>query len=156
MFGITWLTPKCLVREIIHRKHHHYLYISCHFDNGLVELWAIQAKSPFKGSKWQEERYSLGKVMAMNWYKPKNFYDLDRSMQTMAEWVYRKKLQGKEIDLSEIKEYSKQSMKKTFEKKRVWTREDFVKAGASGQAKVREMYGKGSVFFRTYKTKKVK
>lgn len=156
MFGIQWLTPKCIAREVIHCKRNHYIYVTRHFDNGLIEFWAMQSKSPYKGEKWYEERYSLGKISGDNWIKPKNFYDLDRTMQTMAEWIYQCKIQGKKVDIETVRMYSNEGMKKTLKEKKVYTREDFVNFGKLGQVKVKEKYGlKNSVLFRWNPKKKL-
>lgn len=140
MFGIQWLTPKCIAKEVIRKKDNHYIYITREYNNGLKEFWAIQSKSPYKGSKLYKEKYSLGKITGDHWIKPKDFYDLDRRMMGMAEWVYHHKILNKKVDYEQGRAYDAKGMKTALKKKKVYTREDFVNFGKLGQEKVMAKY----------------
>ncbi len=152
MFGLQWLTPKCIAREVIHCKRNHYVYISRHFDNGLIEFLAIKSRNPYTH---QEDKCRLGKISGDNWIKPNNFYNLGRTMQVTAEWIYQNKIRGRRVDMEDVRVYSREGMKKTLKEKKVYTREDFVNFGKQGQEKIKEKYGlANSVLFRWNKRKK--
>jgi hypothetical protein len=152
MLGIHWLCPKCIVKEKIHWKRNHYLYVTRHFDNGNVEMWAIASKNPYKKTK--EEKYYLGKVVGDFWIKPKKFYNLDRSMIVLTEKLFTK-VSGFKVDKGEGGAYTLKGMKKQMKEKKVYTREDFVKFGDLGQKKIMAKYGVSPVVLRWRKTKKL-
>lgn len=136
MLGLHLFAPKCIIREDIHFKAKNKLYITKHFDNGLVTLWCRD----YKNKSTLRSDINLGLLTLKVWTKPKTFNLLDWDIQKGAVRLHQllmEKIDEKDEEIDTI-----QVMKKNKKEKKEYTREDFVEFGKMGPKAVYAKLGK--------------
>lgn len=131
-----------MLREDIHFKHNYYVYLTKHFETGVIEMWCRSSKSVYEEIGKQ---FFLGTYVLNVWNQPKSLGTLDWGMQKGAQRLH-------EVCM---RKYSKEDESKSEKAKIpvVYDRAYFVEQGKLGQKKVRETYKKPPVALRWAKKK---
>jgi hypothetical protein len=136
MLGLHLFTPKCILREDIHFKSKHKIYITKNFEDERQEMWCMDYKQKDK----LRSDFKLGNFALRVWTKPRNFHNLPWDVQKGAIRLHQ--LLMSKIDEKDKGVDTGQVMKKNKKEKREYTREDFVRFGKMGPKVVMEKLGK--------------
>lgn len=149
MYLFNLFKPQCMVSEKIFFRFDHHLYVVKYYS-GYEEMWA---ESVYDGG---HSHYLLGTIKQGEWYRPKEFRVLKWNMQTKAAPRLFKEYQRAKIEgMRDDKTYYQKAKEQQKNLQTPYTKEDFVRWGKMGQAKVRLKYGKGSGAIGWAKKKKL-